>query len=82
MATKLKTTEIDGVKYTYNPDILDDLERWEDFNENSPTELIKLYKEYFGDSWSKVKDKCRNENGVVKIKAVADFLAQIQSAEQ
>lgn len=84
MAKNIKTVEIDGFSIDVDTAVFQDFEFLEslaDVANGEPANVIRPFRLLFaGDTYQKVKDHLRNEDGRVPVKAMSAFLAKIVKA--
>jgi len=84
MAKKIKTVEIDGFELDIDVSVFADFEFLEslaDVANGEPANVIRPFRMLFaGDTYQKVKDHLRDEDGRVPVKAMSAFLSKVVKA--
>lgn len=84
MAKKIKTVEIDGFELDIDVSVFADFEFLEslaDVANGEPANVIRPFRMLFaGDTYQKVKDHLRDEDGRVPVKAISAFLSKVVKA--
>lgn len=84
MAKTTKTVEIDGFSIDIDTSVFADFEFIEslaDVANGEPANVIRPFRLLFtGDTYQKVKDHLRDEDGRVTVKAMSAFLAKVVKA--
>lgn len=84
MAKNIKTVEIDGFELDIDTTVFADFEFLEslaDVANGEPANVIRPFRLLFaGDTYQKVKDHMRDEDGRVPVKAMSAFLAKVVKA--
>lgn len=84
MAKNIKTVEIDGFELDIDVSVFADFEFLEslaDVANGEPANVISPFRMLFaGDTYQKVKDHLRDEDGRVPVKAMSAFLAKVVKA--
>ena len=84
MAKTIKTVEIDGFELDIDTTVFADFEFIEslaDVANGEPANVIRPFRLLFaGDTYQKVKDHLRDEDGRVTVKAMSTFLAKVVKA--
>ena len=84
MAKKIKTVEIDGFELDIDVSVFADFEFLEslaDVATGEPANVIRPFRMLFaGDTYQKVKDHLRDEDGRVPVKAMSAFLSKVVKA--
>lgn len=84
MAKNNKTVEIDGFTICIDTSVFEDyefLESLADVANGEPANVIRPFRMLFaGDTYQKVKDHLRDEDGRVPVKAMSAFLAKVVKA--
>lgn len=84
MAKNIKTVEIDGFELDIDVSVFADFEFLEslaDVANGEPANVIRPFRMLFaGDTYQKVKDHLRDEDGRVTVKAMSTFLSKVVKA--
>lgn len=84
MAKNIKTVEIDGFEIDIDVSVFADFEFLEslaDVANGEPANVIRPFRMLFaGDTYQKVKDHLRDEDGRVPVKAMSAFLSKVVKA--
>ncbi len=84
MAKTIKTVEIDGFELDIDVSVFADFEFLEslaDVANGEPANVIRPFRMLFaGDTYQKVKDHLRDEDGRVPVKAMSAFLSKVVKA--
>lgn len=84
MAKTIKTVEIDGFELDIDASVFADFEFLEslaDVANGEPANVIRPFRMLFaGDTYQKVKDHLRDEDGRVPVKAMSAFLSKVVKA--
>lgn len=84
MAKTIKTVEIDGFELDIDVSVFADFEFLEslaDVANGEPANVIRPFRMLFaGDTYQKVKDHLRDEDGRVPVTAMSAFLAKVVKA--
>ena len=84
MAKTIKTVEIDGFELDIDVSVFADFEFLEslaDVADGEPANVIRPFRMLFaGDTYQKVKDHLRDEDGRVPVKAMSTFLSKVVKA--
>jgi hypothetical protein len=84
MAKTIKTVEIDGFELDIDVSVFADFEFLEslaDVANGEPANVIRPFRMLFaGDTYQKVKDHLRDEDGRVPVKAMSTFLSKVVKA--
>lgn len=84
MAKNIKTVEIDGFELDIDVSVFADFEFLEslaDVANGEPANVIRPFRMLFaGDTYQKVKDHLRDEDGRVPVKAMSAFLSKVVKA--
>jgi hypothetical protein len=84
MAKTIKTVEIDGFSIDVDTAVFQDyefLESLADVSDGQPASIVRPFRMLFaGDTYQKVKDHLRDEDGRVPVKAMSTFLAKTVKA--
>jgi len=84
MAKNIKTVEIDGFELDIDVNVFADFEFLEslaDVANGEPANVIRPFRMLFaGDTYQKIKDHLRDEDGRVPVKAMSVFLSKVVKA--
>lgn len=84
MAKTIKTVEIDGFEFDIDVSVFVDFEFLEslaDVANGDPANVIRPFRMLFaGDTYQKVKDHLRDEDGRVPVKEMSAFLSKVVKA--
>lgn len=84
MAKNIKTVEIDGFTLDIDTSVFEDyefLESLADVADGQPSSIVRPFRMLFaGDTYQKVKDHLRDEDGRVPVKAMSTFLSKVVKA--
>lgn len=72
-----------GIDVRLDPKTFDNLElldALDEVNEGNALKIPKVMKMIFGDDWNDVKNKLRNEKGVVTTTKASEFLVELMEA--